>query len=123
MKRKTLIIIIVSLVIVLVALYIYKRSKNKPAAEAPAGDSHDHSGSTATVPAANDKFPLKVGSNGENVKYLQRAINRIAPPANLVVDGDFGNKTYTAIILYIGTSYYPVSQAQWTYILNKSNNL
>lgn len=63
------------------------------------------------VPPANDNFPLKQGSKGDRVKTLQQALNRINDKrvskfTPLVVDGSFGDKTYSAIVTWVGTKYW-----------------
>jgi len=41
---------------------------------------------------------LRVGAKGEEVKVLQRLLNRaLAPPPGLAVDGDFGKSTRLAV--------------------------
>lgn len=46
---------------------------------------------------ANDKFPLLKGSKGANVQLLQAYLN-ILKASNLVMDGDFGAKTESALL-------------------------
>lgn len=82
---------------------------------------------------ANDDFPLKIGSRGSNVKYLQTALNKINEKGGLpnkyeplVVDGIFGDATRIAIVTLVGTRYWNsagLSQSNWTSILNKANAL
>jgi peptidoglycan hydrolase-like protein with peptidoglycan-binding domain len=47
---------------------------------------------------SKDKFPLKVGSTGPNVKKLQEYLNK-SSSAGLVTDGIFGSKTLAAWVL------------------------
>jgi hypothetical protein len=78
---------------------------------------------TNTTAAANDNFPLVKGSAGDRVKSIQTAINKINPNAKLTVDGVLGTGTYTAIVTYVGTKYYPVTTANFMTILQKSQQV
>lgn len=91
--------------------------KNKPASDQHADNSSSASG--------NDTFPLDKGSQGENVLYLQRALNKMVPVGykKIPENSKFGDDTYKAVITWVGTKYYPVTQANWTAIMNKANNL
>lgn len=135
MNKKVKIAIIV-LVIILLALVVYNYyKKRKAVVEAPAntnngGTTGNTTGTTTNVTVKNDNFPLQRGSFGPNVKYLQQAINRLSPSANLTEDGDFGPSTYTQFLLTIGTmvnidgvvySAYPVTQKVFTEILQEAN--
>jgi hypothetical protein len=75
------------------------------------------------TPEVDDSFPLVIGSKGDNVRYLQQALNRLGPKfgmAPLSEDGNFGKKTYDAVITWVNTKSYPVSQVIWTDILKRS---
>jgi len=52
----------------------------------------------------NDKFPLKKGSYGNNVRRLQTALLKNNPSAlpKYGVDGDFGNETEAALMMQTG---------------------
>jgi len=126
MKNRKLVIIIVVLLLIIAIVFAYKKFKNKPVEQAPGMPAPSPAGPSA--PTSNDNYPLIKGSNGENVKYLQQAINKIATKTGMTygivsVDGDFGPQTYNSLLIVVGASYYPVTQAKFTEILNKSNNL
>lgn len=72
-----------------------------------------------TEPSQTDSFPLKNGSSGDNVSYLQRALNNLG--AKLKVDGSFGNNTYNAVLTKAGTKFYPVTADSFAQILKKAN--
>lgn len=59
-----------------------------------------------TVPGFNPNKVLKRGSSGEEVAYVQKAINRVRKLKNLNpigVDGDFGPETEAAVTRFMGT--------------------
>lgn len=132
-KKKRIVIIFLIIVFLLIAsgvgYYLYDRSKK--AKTLKEGDTKKDSKNVEEQknpdprPKApvGDEFPLQKGSKGSNVLYLQRALNRMMPIGytKLVEDSDLGEKTYTAIITWVGTRFYPVTQANWTEILKKSN--
>lgn len=134
MNKRVKIAIIV-LVVILVALFAYnyykKRKAAKEAEELANTNNNTSPVNTATTTVTkNDNFPLQRGSYGNNVRYLQQAINRLNPNANLSVDGDFGPSTYSQFLLTIGTtvnidgvvySAYPVTQKVFTEILQDAN--
>ena len=81
------------------------------------------------APVYNDSFPLKLHSKGDRVKTLQQALNRIREKGlshsytPLVVDGDLGEKTYTAIITWVGTKYWGtdgLSESNYNAIMQQS---
>ena len=74
---------------------------------------------TTNNTTALQPFPLKIGSKGEQVKAVQSAINKIYPNAKLTVDGSFGQKTYEALITFVGTMYYPVTTNNYIALLKK----
>lgn len=136
MNKRVKIAIIV-LVVILVALFAYnyykKRKAAKEAEELANANTNNNTSpvnTATTTTTKNDNFPLQRGSYGNNVRYLQQAINRLNPNANLSVDGDFGPSTYSQFLLTIGTtvnidgvvySAYPVTQKVFTEILQEAN--
>lgn len=129
-KNRTLIILIVVVAIILailVGLQIYQKIKDKKALEDDTKKALDSAAGSATqnpigytAPKTGNDFPLQEGSTGERVKFVQAAINRIAPTWKLKEDGVFGHGTYTALITGVGTKYYPVTLANYTELLQKS---
>lgn len=129
MKKQNIIILVAVIVIIIIALVIvWYYFKNKPVNQPQLNNQIQSPGqttvTTTTTTQANDDFPLVKGSKGSNVQYLQKALNRLNPNNNLTIDGDFGNDTYTAVLLTpgLGTKYYPVTQTAWTDIMHKSNS-
>ena len=55
-------------------------------------DNDDKSATSYTYPSST----LRSGSNGDEVKWLQNALNKVMG-AGLTVDGDYGNRTITAV--------------------------
>lgn len=132
-KNRTIIILVIIIGLILMgmlAIKIYQKIKEKKALEeaeklalsesdAPAAGTGGGFGGGATL----DEFPIKEGSKGERVKYIQAAINRIADPIYKVKeDGVFGHGTYKSLITGVGTKYYPVTLANYTELLKKSTS-
>ena len=91
-----------------------------------------------SVPSAvgsTDEFPLVIGSSGTNVLNLQKAINKLIPKSSidgkpvaplLVEDGVFGQKTYTALVTWVGANYWSINGVTiqaYTEVIKKANNL
>ena len=53
--------------------------------------------STNQVESARSLPTLRLGSKGDDVKYLQQYLNHYFPSTPLVVDGIFGKKTEDAV--------------------------
>lgn len=88
------------------------------------GSSQKNTNTSSKPPAkGNDKFPLTVGSNGENVSYLQKALNMLKPAnfALLNTGGNFDDATRIAVITWVGTNFYPVTIDNFNTILHKAN--
>lgn len=128
------VVVLVLLVSTLVTVTLVRKYKDKKALEKAseniAKDIHDntgvHHGQTEPLytPHYDDAFPLKIGSQGENVTYLQNALNLIRKfgMAKLPVDGNFGKGTYTAVITWAGTKYYPVTVDHFNEIMALAKN-
>ena len=89
--------------------FLIKRKKQKammtfPTATTPSSSSSNSSSSNSSSSnsssggsSRNQDFPLKRGSFGKRVENLQSYLNSTIQKPNLVVDGDFGRKTATAL--------------------------
>lgn len=125
-SNKTLIILVIIIGVLLAALIgikVWNKYKEKKALQET--DKQNLSEGTGQQQTQNqtavvEDFPLEIGSSGDRVKALQRAINKIAPVWKLKEDGNFGKGTYDALITGVGTKYYPVTLANYTEILKKS---
>jgi len=118
MKKKLIIAAVVLIVLIVITYFIVKNKK----VDAPVQEVKNpvNPGSTTPAQTGNDDFPLKVGSKGENVERLQTALKKLG--ANIIVDGDFGQQTYSMILVTINTSAYPVTIEKFNEILKKANN-
>lgn len=107
-KKKVKVLKWVAIAIVIIAVIYFLTRNNSTVAQTPASTS---GGGSTPSPSPNtidrDKV-LKLGSRGEEVKILQRKLNRdgiayIDPDTNfqttqkLVVDGNFGRRTLAAL--------------------------
>lgn len=92
---------------ILVGVFLIYKQFRKPKTSAiapppppfsPVGSGTSTGGSTGSS-RANDNFPLKRGSKGENVRKLQQSMLKIDP--NILprfgADGDFGGETEAAV--------------------------
>ena len=119
MKKKIIIAAIV-LIVLITAFYFYKKNAAVTKTDEPAPPQIIPGTNISTENlVSSDEFPLKVGSKGENVTYLQKALKTLG--ANIIVDGDFGQQTYSAILLTIDTKSYPVTVKIFNSILEKAN--
>jgi hypothetical protein len=67
----------------------------------------------ATPKAAPPKRPLlRRGGKGAQVKVLQQRLNALGTAPPLKVDGDFGQKTFDAVVAF-QTSHFPDDEKQW----------
>lgn len=108
MKTKTIVIIASTLAILaLIAAVANAYSKNRKSSE---GSSTDDSGTGGTASGTSsstvkldESKKLGIGSKGNEVKALQLLYNTKYPSRTpLVVDGDFGSKTLSAVIFVMG---------------------
>lgn len=93
-KAKIIIpIILVTAAIVAAVIIIYRRKKNEyedGGSSTSTGTNNGQNGGTST---STSDFPLKKGSRGEKVKFIQKYINKLAGIDLLTVDGIWGNAT------------------------------
>lgn len=137
MKRKT---ILIALVVFLIALYFAwdkpfmqkLRGVAPPTPEGP--ESTDKSFNVKlSETVKDDSFPLTIGSNGDNVVRLQKSLNKInagfpfmSKYTALVADGNFGQKTYEAVLTLAGTSFWSplgLTQSKWNQIMQRASQL
>jgi hypothetical protein len=123
-KYKYLIISLVVLIVVVVIIIIRKRKANAPVdgvTNITQNNTQEvKNGTNNSVP---DTFPLQPGATGDNVKYLQRALNKIGTQNQITVDGVLGSQTVSKIYLTVGTAYkLPLSQTKFNEILKKANS-
>lgn len=126
MNKKQIIIIVVALVLIAGIVWFYFKKAKPIISDTQLNNTINTTpGETNTTLAVvpNDNFPLVKGSEGENVVYLQQALKKLNPNLGITSDGIFGPQTYNAVLLTVGTSYYPVTQANFTKILTLANNI
>ena len=125
MKKKKVLIILAVLILGVTTFFVVKRYLGNKAA-ATDGDTSG-SGSTPSSSTPNSKaFPLKKGSQGAEVRHLQRWLNASGPyppyqnldsqlqPHNAInVDGIFGIKTEAALKTATGGIYSYVTKAYY----------
>lgn len=125
-NKNKIIIIIVAVLLIAVIIYFLFFKKPKVVDTTilnPNLNPNPNPKPTNTTPVENDNFPLMVGSKGNNVKYLQNALNKINPTYTIKADGSFGTQTKSFLLVTMGTSYYPVTTTLFTEILKKANNI
>lgn len=86
MNRNKIIISIVAILVIGLALWLILRKPKVKEVQPPSGN-----------PIV---FPMKKGSTGKGVEQLQRYLNQ-KYSAGLRVDGDWGDKTETAVQTYL----------------------
>lgn len=125
-KLIILTVIIALLIATLITIKVIKKLKEKKALQEAEKMQLMQTNSPAAGTGTNtdirqDDFPLKIGSRGDRVKALQAALNKIAPQFNLKLDGDFGSKTYDALITgFRATGTYPLDIKTYMEILTLS---
>lgn len=96
MKAKAKIIIPIILVIaaiVAAVIIIYRREKNEYEDGGSSTSTGTNNGQNVGTSTSTSDFPLKKGSRGEKVKFIQKYINKLAGIDLLTVDGIWGNAT------------------------------
>lgn len=110
MKTNTVITIIVIALILLALYYIYKKQSEKSAKNSETVLQNFINNNTGSA------FPIQVGSKGERVKEIQKAINAKVP-FDIPVDGIFGEQTKTAFISAYGAQNYPISEQVYNWLI------
>lgn len=96
MKAKAKIIIPIIFVIaaiVAAVIIIYRRKKNEYEDGGSSTSTGTNNGQNVGTSTSTSDFPLKKGSRGEKVKFIQKYINKLAGIDLLTVDGIWGNAT------------------------------
>lgn len=123
MSKKTKIIIGVLLVLAIAIYFLFPYIKQlfKPK-QSTDSNTLNNTSSTGTLTATNSVFPLKVGSKGNEVLQLQKAINVLLPVpfSKISEDSIFGSQTQTALNTVMGAGYYPLTQLQYNVVLQKA---
>jgi len=74
--------------------------------------------SSSSTPAKTD-FPLDIGSSGDHVLGLQRALNKLYN-AGLAEDGQLGPLTQSAVVKNLGSGNFPVSENAYIALLKRA---
>lgn len=121
-KRTKITIAIVALVILIVVGYFLFRKKK--VAETPAVANNTPGTTSSTPTYVSDTFPFTVGSQGENVRRLQTALNFINPTNPLATDGVFGSMTRIKLLTTVASnlSVLPMPEANLNAIIKQGNN-
>ena len=121
-KKKNISAVAFLFILIIAALAYWKRDWVKTQLEILKGDdtssnesSNDNSKGSPYRPKLKISFPLKIGSRGDIVKALQKALNKKFT-SGLEVDGIFGRKTKAALVK-AGYSY-PLRKSIYQMIIN-----
>ena len=79
--------------IVAAVIIIYRRKKNEYEDGGSSTSTGTNNGQNVGTSTSTSDFPLKKGSRGEKVKFIQKYINKLAGIDLLTVDGIWGNAT------------------------------
>jgi hypothetical protein len=131
MSRNKKILIIVLAVLLIAAIVYFLLFRKRKTDEVLQDGVLTLDGNTSPAQtSAVESFPLNIGMQGENVKRLQMAINRIGSTlqvisGNIAVDGKFGEETKTKLLLSVPTSQstLPMTEATFNAIIAKSNRI
>lgn len=112
MKPKTLFIVVGTLVLLALIAAIanaFKKNRANSSSDTGSGSGGSSSGGSSSTSSGSSTVKLDeskklgIGSKGNEVKALQLLYNNKYPSRTpLVVDGDFGSKTLTAVIFVMG---------------------
>jgi hypothetical protein len=124
-KKKIIIGVIALILVAIVVYFLFKdpiRNMLKPKVIAPdSSNAVPLINTTLTSVAANDNFPLQVGSVGPNVGVLQAALRKLSG-GKISIDNKFGNETKTQVIA-AGPNLYPVQKDDFDLILMYANSI
>ena len=100
-KGAKAILIILALAAVALVAYLVYRSRHKDD-DKDGGTTPASNGSGSGSTSGTTGFPLKRGSKGDKVKFIQKYINWVNFNSALTVDGIWGDKTETAALKTFG---------------------
>lgn len=125
MSTRIKILIIVLALVIAAAAYWFLKKPSLASQTANNSAPMPESGNGIPRVIANDNFPLQLGSAGQNVRYLQNALNKIRPLNKLVLDGVLGANTRQALLITVDTkrSALPMSQVNFNSILAQANKV
>ena len=119
-KTKVIILILCVIALGVVLYFIFRKKPQLPAEQLPPG-----APGNAPAQPATDHFPLEEGSRGDNVKYLQRALNNINPSRGevLKIDGVFGPATKIKLLSSVeaALAVLPMPQSNFNTIIKRGN--
>ena len=120
-KNKKILVIVVALILISVILYFVFRKKSDPQIDMIPLPDGSKAPASQFIP---EQFPLNVGMQGENIRRLQVAINRLnKTSAKIAEDGIFGAETKNKFLLSVPTtqSGLPMSEATLNAIIAAGN--
>jgi len=130
MNKKRIIIIIAAVIIIAAIVYFFFLRKKSVDTKVTEVVTDPTTGVATAQTWLAESFPLNKGMQGENVKRLQMAINRIGGTlqtitTKVIEDGKFGEGTKTKLLLTVPTSQstLPMSEATFNAIIAKANNI
>lgn len=121
--NKKILIIAVSILLIIVIFYFVLKPK-KINEQKELNQSLPIQTPVNNIPVS--EFPLRVGSKGENVLRLQRALNKIQIVNKISEDSNYGNATRVKIITALSTTMYSlnaeITEIQLNAIIKKGIN-
>lgn len=116
-KKNTVIIMIILIMTIGAAVWYFFIRKKTVKFQEPESNVDIKTGKS--INWVGDSFPLKKGSSGEKVKYIQAGMN-LMKGENLSIDGKFGNKTEAALQKNFGVNQ--ISESVYFSFVNPNIN-